>query len=222
MNKRQKSGFKSKKEGHRFERILAESIGYNTDGRSKTKVDIYGNGNYISVKNPSGKHTQISLTTQDKFINAFNPSDEIVSFIRSFFGGDDFSDYPRHRKTLSQIDDSLSQKFINFLNDNSKKLYEYIITKGHGMEGEVNYLAFASEKNKIDSVFYVNLDEFYNKFKKGKWSFNETTVNFHIDGKKFLHLQMKGSGKKYSNAYHSLQFHVYNIFKEKDKKINIL
>lgn len=218
---RQKSGFNSKKEGHDFEELLAESLGYDTDGRSKTKVDVYGNGNYISVKNPSGKNTQISLTTQDKFIKAFDLDGEIINFIRDFFGGSHLSDLPRHRKTFSQIDDSQSQKFINFLNNNNKKLYEYIFTKGFEMEGEVNYMAIASEKNKVDSVFYVNLIDFYETFKKGTWSFNETTVNFFINGKKLLHLQMKGSGKKYSNAYHSLQFHIHNIFNDEHKQLTI-
>ena len=42
MNIRENAGRTAKYEGHLFEKILAEKLGYNVDGRSTTKVDIFG------------------------------------------------------------------------------------------------------------------------------------------------------------------------------------
>lgn len=218
MSIRQESGRKSKIEGHEFEYLLAKKLGYNVDGKSSTKVDIYKDNIYISVKNPTHKNTQISLTTQDKFIRAFNLNKKLSNFVKDFFGGNHQVNYDRHRKTYSQLDKELSSTFLNFLNNNHYKIFEYIFTKGFEMNAEVTHLCISSIKNDINSVFYIDLNKFYTKFKTGKWLFNETTINFYIKDKKFLHLQMKGSGKKYSNGYHGLQFHIHNNFSEEDKK----
>ena len=44
----------------------------------------------------------------------------------------------------------------------------------------------------------------------GEWKLNETTLEFISGGKKLFHLQMKGSGKKYTSGYHGLMFHIHN------------
>ena len=42
---------------------------------------------------------------------------------------------------------------------------------------------------------------------------NETTLHFiDVNGNKMFHLQMKGSGKKYTSGYHGLMFHIYKTF----------
>jgi len=33
-----------------------------------------------------------------------------------------------------------------------------------------------------------------------------------VNGNKMFHLQMKGSGKKYTSGYHGLMFHIYKTF----------
>jgi hypothetical protein len=169
MSIRQESGRNSKKEGHKFEHLLAEKLRYHVDGRSSTKVDIYKDNIFISVKNPTNKNTQISLTTQDKFIRAFNLNKTLSNFVKDFFGGNHLVNNDRHRKTYSEIDTKLSNSFLNFLNNNHYKIFEYIFTKGFEMSGEVTHLCIASIKNDIHSVFYVDLNKFYGKFKTGKW-----------------------------------------------------
>lgn len=221
MDIRRESGKLAKMEGHLFESRLANKLGFMVNGKSSTKVDIYNNDVFISVKNPTNKNTQISLTTQDKFIKAFSLDKNLTNFVRDFFGGNHLSNYDRHRKTYSQIEENISFQFLNFLNENNFKIFEYIFTKGFEMTGKVNYLCISSIKNNIDSVFYIDLNKFYDKFKTGIWKFNETTINFYIEDKKILHLQMKGSGKKYSNGYHGLQFHIHNRFNETDKQHTI-
>lgn len=44
----------------------------------------------------------------------------------------------------------------------------------------------------------------------GEWILNDTTLAFVVDGKKLFHLQMKGSGKKFTSGYHGLMFHIHN------------
>ena len=44
----------------------------------------------------------------------------------------------------------------------------------------------------------------------GKWVLNPTTLHFvDANGNKLFHLQMKGSGTKFTSGYHSLMFHIY-------------
>jgi len=47
----------------------------------------------------------------------------------------------------------------------------------------------------------------------GEWIMKETTLHFiDANGNKMFHLQMKGSGKKYTSGYHGLMFHIYKTF----------
>ena len=221
MNNRIVSGRNAKLGGHIFEHNLSEylSFKYNDEhivfGSSKTKIDIQnisGTKRY-SVKNPSGKNTQISLITQKKFIEALNITDSLViSFIEKFFGGNNYSDYNRHRMCISDIPSNETSAFLRLLNDNPDKLYELLFTTGHKQQGEVNYLAWATIKDDVNSIKIVDLELLKNTYLKGHWTVNETTLYYIVDGKKLLHLQMKGSGAKYSSGYHSLQFHLHNSF----------
>jgi hypothetical protein len=47
----------------------------------------------------------------------------------------------------------------------------------------------------------------------GEWIMKETTLHFiDANSNKMFHLQMKGSGKKYTSGYHGLMFHIYKTF----------
>lgn len=215
------SGRNAKLGGHIFEHKLSEYLSsvfmeeHKVFGGTKTKIDIQnasGTKRY-SVKNPCGKNTQISLITQKNFIESMNITDPLViSFIEKFFGGNKYSHYDRHRMCRSDIPDIETNKFVQFLNNNSYKLYDLIFTKGHNQYGDVNYLAWATSKDEVNSIKIVDLELLKNIYLKGHWSINETTLNYVVNDKKLLHLQMKGSGVKYSSGYHSLQFHLHNIF----------
>ena len=219
MNNRMASGRNAKLGGHIFEHKLSEHLTsqfidkHEVFGGSKTKIDIQnvsGTKRY-SVKNPSGKNTQISLITQKKFIEALNITDSLViSFIEKFFGGNNYSNYNRHRMCISDIPSNETSAFLRLLNDNADKLYELLFTTGHKQQGEVNYLAWATIKDDVNSIEIVDLESLKTIYLEGYWTINETTLYYMVNGKKLLHLQMKGSGAKYSSGYHSLQFHVYN------------
>jgi hypothetical protein len=214
MNIRENAGRISKFEGHQFEKILAGKLRYNVDGRSTTKVDIFGK-HKMSVKNPSGKNTQISLSTQKKFIKAFNLEGNCLSFVNEFFGGENYIEFDRHRKKWFEINEDVRNDFLTFLNSRLSELFKFIFTHGFEMEDHVNVFAWATIKNDVDSVVFLDLEKVKEDFSKGVWSANDTTLEFRIDGKKLLHIQMKGSGKKYTSGYHGIQIHVHGNFKDK-------
>jgi hypothetical protein len=207
------AGKKAKEEGHIFEERFASRYGLSTLGGNKTKVDVKGEflgKRNLSLKNPSKKHTQVWLPSQKTFSKALSLSSNSRKFVDEFFGGDNYEKYERHRKTYKQIDSSLSKHFLDELNSKSTKLFKCLFTHGYDMTGSVELLGWATEKNNLDSIEFIDLNKFKKDFvKKGKWEFSQTTLHFYIGDKKLLHLQMKGSGKKYSSGYHSPQFHLH-------------
>tara|TARA_R110000764_G_scaffold231733_1_gene323512 strand:- start:71 stop:790 length:720 start_codon:yes stop_codon:yes gene_type:complete len=222
---REEAGRTAKAEGHKFENtvsdILTVMFGHKfiVEGASDTKVDVISD-NYrvrISVKNPSGKNTQIGLYTQQSFIDEFDIIDtDILDFIGKFFGGDSCADYPRHRMSKGDIETSLNEKFTHFLNDNTPKLLSLLATHGNKNQvGDVNFLVWATKKNDPSSIILIDLVEFKEALVQGEWKQNNTTFEFVVEGKKLFHLQMKGSGTRYSNGYHGLQFHVHGNFDTK-------
>lgn len=214
------SGRLAKKEGHKFEHLVADYLtqllgdNFLVEGDSSTKVDVLNASSSVrlSVKNPSGKNTQVSLITQDNFIAAMKIEDKIlIDFIRKFFGGSSYSNFSRHRMTKSDIDSDANQAFLGYLNDLDikSKLFDLIVTTGYNQRSDVNYMIWAKTKNSINDVILVDLQKFKDYYMKGEWSQNETTFEYNVNGVKLFHLQMKGSGKKYTNSYHAMMFHIY-------------
>jgi hypothetical protein len=219
---REESGRTAKYEGHKFEHSVSHMLSkmlkhdFKVEGASNTKVDVRSDNSNVrlSIKNPSGKNTQIGLYTQASFIEALDITDtDIIDFIGKFFGGDSYSDYPRHRMLKNDIDPALNEKFTQFLNDNTPKLLSLLATHGaKNQVGDVNYLVWAAEKNNPNNVVLVDLNEFKQALTKGEWKQNDTTFEFVVEGKKLFHLQMKGSGKQFTNGYHGLMFHIHGNF----------
>jgi hypothetical protein len=209
------SGRLAKKEGHLYENLIASklkslfNIDFLVDGNSDTKIDVYDKNSIIcfSVKNPKGKNTQIGLYTQESFIRRLSIVDtDIINFINMFFGGDDYSNYPRHRMTKKDINIFLNEKFTSFLNEKKIEIFNIIIGN------DVKYILWACTKNNPDNFLLVDVEEFKSYLTYGEWKQNETTFEYLVDGLKLFHLQMKGSGKKYTNGYHALMFHIHNNF----------
>lgn len=218
------SGRRAKKEGHVFEAVVANLLTeqfnkkFKVEGASNTKIDVRDIDSKVrlSVKNPIGKNTQIGLYTQKSFTEAMNITDTgVIDFMSKFFGGNDYAEYPRHRMSKSDIDPALNQKFTDFLNAHTVDILKLLATHGHNQVGDVNYLVWATKKNDPNSLLLIDLDEFKQDLANGEWTQNETTFEFNVNGKKLFHLQMKGSGTKYTNSYHSLMFHVHSNFDTK-------
>lgn len=214
---RVQGGRTAKQQGHKFEALLAEHLGadYVVHGSPKTKIDIHG-PRKISVKNSGsvGKNTQVSLSTQARFIEAMRLDKTCQDFIGQFFGGEKHASFPRHRKSWSDISTRCREHFLHTLNTSQERLFEFAITKGFEMSGEVDTIAWSTKKNELEDILYVDLKKMKKDFIRGEWIAKETTLHFMLDGKKLLHMQMKGSGKKYSNSYHGVQIHLYGNFKD--------
>ena len=214
------AGRLAKEEGHTFERTVAEYLGkiknqsFEVRGQSYTKVDVISEDEKIrvSVKNPRGKNTQCALLSQASFIQCMDIRDEDLQlFISQFFGNNLWKKYNRHRLTTSHIDPKLNKKFLNFLNSNKHRLYSLLLTQGTNLNvrENVNYMLWTTKKNSVDHLFALDFVKFKPHYMKGSWIQNETTFEYRVGDTKLLHLQMKGSGKRYSSGYHSLMFHIH-------------
>ena len=128
----------------------------------------------------------------------------------SFFGipGIDVSDGKnrRHRLTKTDIQSDLNNLAIDWFNENKKLIFDVILS-GDG----VDYLIWHHKSSKQTQIY--SIDELRSLVYNGNWILNETTLHFLTeDQKKLFHLQMKGSGKKYTSNYHGLMFHIHKCF----------
>jgi hypothetical protein len=74
----------------------------------------------------------------------------------------------------------------------------------------VHYLIWYQKKTKQTEI--IPMYQLRSMVSEGQWIMNDTTLHFITDEKKMFHLQMKGSGKKFTSGYHSLMFHIYKCF----------
>jgi hypothetical protein len=229
--------------GHRFEKALALHNGLpeeSVDGGNKTKIDIDGvpygwKYERVSVKNSSGKNTQIFLTTQNSFLSSYDVPSNVRGFIDLFFGQIDSKELFRLCKRFGIDTHSLDQKMeirrqrilasnipeelvcaaLDWLNSNRHEMFRLLFERGYpDWEGKVETLAWAWTKNEVGSVKYYPMEKLRELFLRSNWEVapNGSTLWCMVDGKKLLHLQMKGSGQpKYvSWGYHSLMFHIHS------------
>lgn len=217
MNKVE-SGRLAKKVGHQKEEwacgYLKEHFGgeYDTDGGNRTKVDIIRKDKHItfSLKSVSGKNTQCHLTTTQVWCEYFNIEGELRNWFDMFFGiaGKDITDghNQRHRFTASDIDSDLNNIAIDWFNRNRMSIFDVIVRSGM-YNTPVDYLIWHNKLKNTTQVFDINnlATMVYN----GEWRLNNTTLEFVSGGKKLFHLQMKGSGKKFTSGYHGLMFHIH-------------
>jgi uncharacterized protein (UPF0297 family) len=185
------------------------------DGKPNTKVDILDTKNEISysVKSVSKKHTQCHLTSSKRWCEHFQIDGKLGNWFMQFFGvpGIDVSEGKsrRHRLTRSQIEFELNDLAYSWFNDHMIEIFDIIIARGMN-NTPVNKLIWHQKSNDQKQIYDVN--DLRELVKQGEWIMNETTLHFIIDENKMFHLQMKGSGKKYTSGYHSMMFHVHKCF----------
>lgn len=221
MNHRVIAGTEAKKIGHLNEEKICHWMNehhdgvFITDGRSNTKVDILNINTDIkySVKSVSKNHTQCHLTSSHRWCEYFNIDGKLKNWFMKFFGvpGIDVSDgkNPRHRLTYSDIDFEFNDLAYQWFNDMKEKVF-YVIMEAGMNNTPVDYLIWHQKKSNAISIH--SMSSLKSLITNGEWMMNETTLHFNINGQKMFHLQMKGSGKKYSSSYHSLMFHIYKCF----------
>lgn len=215
------SGALAKKTGHLNENKICEWLNENhsgthvVDGGNKTKVDIINLDSQVSysVKSVSKNHTQCHLTSSQRWCEYFNIDGKLKGWFMRFFGvpGIDVSEGKnrRHRLTYSDIDFELNDLAYQWFNDMKTGIFHVIIEAGMN-DTPVDYLIWHQKKTNVISVHSIDSLRFL--IKDGEWILNETTLHFISNEQKLFHLQMKGSGKKYSSSYHSLMFHIHKCF----------
>ena len=228
------AGKTAKKAGHEFEHRLAGLFDklfggeHIVDGRPSTKVDMYekNSNRKYSIKSISKNHTQVALLSTEKFIKHFKIKGNNEKFLRMFFG------YPnkeckciveeqhpelnltpkeihQNRVYKDNIEKKICSSFVTWMNRNKCAVFDVIVRRG--FEGDaVDTIIW--HKNGSDILRMVAIDSMEERVKEGRWTLNNTTLEFRLnDGRKLFHLQMKGSGKKYNSGYHGMMFHIYNV-----------
>lgn len=215
------AGTEAKRVGHVNEQLVCSwlntiSEGHYVDGKNKTKRDIINEktGVSYSLKSVSKGHTQCHLTTTKRWCEFFSISEEISVWFNLFFGipNQDVSNGKNrhHRLLKSEIDDSLNDLALNWFNKNKNNIFDVIIRRGM-YPTPVDYLIWFNKTTGVTQVYDVNQLE--RLVDDGNWIMNESTLHFmDTNGEKLFHLQMKGSGKKYTSSYHSMMFHIYKSF----------
>lgn len=216
------AGKRAEEIGHENEIRICEWLNsldedtYTVDGGKHTKRDIINqnNGKSYSIKSVSLTHTQCHLTTVERWCNYFEIDGSLRNWFDLFFGipGFDVSQGKnrRHRLTRSQISTNLNDEAINWFNKNKYKIFDIIVCSGM-CNTPIDYIIWYNKKTKIPEIYDIN--QIASHIPDGKWILNETTFHFiEKHGKKCFHLQMKGSGKKYTSGYHGMMFHIYKFF----------
>ena len=113
----------------------------------------------------------------------------------------------QHRMKSSEIDSRLNEMAVNWFNQNRMSIFEVIVRSGM-YNTPVDYVIWHNKLKNTTEV--IDINNLATMVYNGEWILNDTTLSFVADGKKLFHLQMKGSGKKYTAGYHGLMFHIYN------------
>jgi hypothetical protein len=216
------AGTLAKKEGHLQEQRICSWLASNypgtfiVHGGNKTKIDILDSNstNTYSVKSVSSNHTQCHLTSTLRWCEYFHIQQPLRNWFDLFFGvpHEDIScgTNRRHRLTTNEIPTNLSNQALDWFNDNRMSIFEVILEKGM-QNTPVTHLVWHSKKTKQTSLHTI--ESIKSLVHSGKWILNPTTLHFEtFNSDKLFHLQMKGSGKKYTSGYHSMMFHVYKCF----------
>lgn len=216
------AGAQAKKVGHENEHKIASWLNDNfpgnhvVDGKPSTKQDIINEeyGISYSLKSVSKNHTQCHLTSTNKWCEYFGIAGDLRLWFDSFFGipGKDVSNGQSRQKRLtkSEIHESLNDYALHWFNSKKMEIFDVIVRKGMS-DTPVDYLIWFDKPTTKAEIYKI--DDIAELVSGGQWIMNETTLHFiDANGNKMFHLQMKGSGKKYTSGYHGLMFHIYKTF----------
>lgn len=215
------AGTEAKRIGHINEQRICDWLntkvaGHIVDGKPKTKQDIINRETNVSysLKSVSKNHTQCHLTSTERWCEFFGIGGDLRVWFDSFFGipGEDVSkgESRQHRLTKSQIDDGANDWALEWFNQHKLEIFDVIVRRGMS-DTPVDYLIWFDKSTTQTQVY--SIEDLEKLVYNGKWIMNETTLHFiDVNGNKMFHLQMKGSGKKYTSGYHGLMFHIYKTF----------
>ena len=115
----------------------------------------------------------------------------------------------QNRVYKNNIEKKICSSFVTWMNRNKCAIFDVIVKQGYNGDA-VDTMIFHTKGSEM--IRMVPVDTIEERVRKGRWTLNNTTLEFRlVDGRKLFHLQMKGSGKKYNSGYHSMMFHIYNL-----------
>lgn len=230
-----KAGNKGRQEGFDYENYIikeANLLGYEASpvdqkiGKKTAKGDLELNGEKCSVKNTKAFNTstQIQIITQSSFSELHDVEPEVEEYIRLFCGHEDIlstssemgiqldsEESRRKRMNCSTIPPELSVKFLEFLRDNKKRILRGVFSEGtlpDNPETHASKIIWCDPtrygKGNTEDIFVADIEKVVDYIVENfDWKIRKSDTVLELGP---VTLQMKGSGKKGSSSYHSLQF----------------
>jgi hypothetical protein len=197
-----------------------------TDGSSGTKVDIFATKNNIktcfSVKNVTGKNTQVHLTTLKKMSVDLKIKTNLLDLFNRWLGTNDQKMFKTWSKGLKLSNYELSHNRINSSNIiewqkieewvnkiNKNELLPNLLIKGNSTKERPNYLIWVNKKQKYVKIICVEkLIKFISTECKWITMPKGTTLRcVNKENKPVMWLQMKGNRTEDGYNHHP-QFHI--------------
>lgn len=199
-------------------------------GGSGTKVDLVGLGKkciYFSIKNGSGRNTQVHATTLKAFCNTLNANESVYQKLERWFGTCDLEKFKIWSKGLT-LNENLEirrqrlgahnikdwEEVLDWLNNNNKSgVLPKLLLQSLNNDYATDFLIWRNKKT--NRIIIVDIHKYV------KWITDHCTWimskskrghNFNIwcvgpNDEKIFSLQMKGAGE--GDLYHTPQFHTY-------------
>ena len=188
------------------EKQICDEKGLVQVGWSKTKIYGTDGKKNVSIKNFSGKSTQVHLTTQNHFIKVLGLDENCAIFIKKLCGNESLIFNGNDRYTIPDIESIYVDSFMRFLTENKIKVIDLIIRNGF----DINSVVYRDLKT---NCFYeITYYEIIDKIQECIWVAKEGGIHLkNKEGKTYFHLQREGKRKK-TNRYNVL-WHVHrNLF----------
>jgi hypothetical protein len=189
-----------------LEKQICDNHNLQQIGGSRTKIDGSDGTSNKSIKNASGSSTQVHLTTQNHFIKCLNMDSESVEFIRLFCGNKEMNNKGKDRFTISQIEESITDSFKDFLNQNKVEIVDLIIRNGF----DITHVIFNDIKN--NKEYELTYNQIIEKISECEWKFMRGGIHLkNLDGKTYFHFQREG--KRNPNNRYNVLWHIHkNLF----------
>ena len=186
------------------EKAVCDANGLEQIGGSRTKIDGQNADKRVSIKNASGRSTQVHLTTQKHFMETLNITGDAAEFVKHFCGNKDYNYNGKDRRTIKQIDTQYTEAFKEFLNNNKRAVVDLIIKNGF----DITHVVY----NHMPTQEYeLTYQQIIDKIEQAEWKFLRGGIHLKLNGKSFFHFQREGK-RNPSNRYNVL-WHIHlNLF----------
>ena len=168
------------------EKAVCDAHGLQQIGGSRTKIDGSNDTERKSIKNASGSSTQVHLTTQKHFIKVLNLDEDASIFVRKFCGNVDLDNNGKDRYHLKEIDETYTDAFKNYLNNNKREVVDLIIKNGF----DITSVVYRDIKNDVE--YELTYEDIVGKIENAEWVFLKGGVHLKLQGE----MKKNGKGRK--------------------------